>query len=88
MVTKPKFKSDAFAAIHSSARALHKVGAVSKSTLREFNESCLAAPGGIKPKPVIISPNGDIDCGCQGGLGMVRVTPKPGGKAKMVISQK
>ena len=38
--------------------------------------------------PVIISPKGDIDCGCQGGLGMVRVTPKRDGKAKIVVSQK
>ena len=50
MTTKPKFKSDAFAAIHSSALALHKAGAVSKTTLREFDESCLATPGEINPK--------------------------------------
>ena len=52
MATKPKFKSDAFAAIHSSARALHKVGAINKATLREFDESCLAMPGELKPKQI------------------------------------
>ena len=52
MATKPKFKSDAFAAIHSSARALHKVGAISKATLREFDESCLAVPEELKPKQI------------------------------------
>ena len=30
MTTKPKFKSDAFEAIHSSALALRKVGAIDK----------------------------------------------------------
>ena len=52
MTTKPKFKSDAFEAIHSSARALHKVGAISKATLREFDESCLTMPAEIKPKQI------------------------------------
>ena len=44
MTTKRNFKSDAFEAIHTSARALHKVGAISKVTLREFDESCLTMP--------------------------------------------
>jgi hypothetical protein len=26
--------------------------------------------------PIIVAPNGDIDCACNGGLGMVRVSPK------------
>lgn len=52
MTTKRKFKSDAFEAIHASARALHKVGAISKVTLREFDESCLAMPIEIKPKQI------------------------------------
>ena len=52
MTTKRKFKSDAFEAIHASARALHKVGAISKVTLREFDESCLALPAEIKPKQI------------------------------------
>ena len=36
-----KYQSDALAAIHETMEALHKVGAVSKQTLREFDESCL-----------------------------------------------
>ncbi len=52
MTTKRKFKSNAFEAIHASARALHKVGAISKLTLREFDESCLAIPIEIKPKQI------------------------------------
>ena len=52
MTTKRNFRSDAFEAIHASARALHKVGAMSKVTLREFDESCLAMPTEIKPKQI------------------------------------
>jgi len=39
-----KFKSDAFEAIHSSAQALYKVGAIDKTTLPSFDESCLSNP--------------------------------------------
>jgi len=38
-----KFKSDVFESVHGSASALHAVGAISKATMREFDESCLAA---------------------------------------------
>ena len=41
MTTKSKFKSDALKAIHTSASALHKVGAIDKSTMREFDALCL-----------------------------------------------
>ena len=44
MTTRPKIKSDAFEAIHSAARGLHRVGAIDKATMREFDESCLAVP--------------------------------------------
>jgi putative transcriptional regulator len=37
-----KYKSDALAAIHETVEALHEVGAISKKTLREFDEACLA----------------------------------------------
>jgi putative transcriptional regulator len=43
MAQKLRFKSDAFEAIHSSASALFRVGAIDKATMREFDESCLAA---------------------------------------------
>lgn len=35
-------RSDAFAAIHSAAAGLHSVGAISQSTMRDFDEKCLA----------------------------------------------
>jgi putative transcriptional regulator len=53
MTAKPRFKSDAFEAIHSSAAALHKVGAIDKATMRHFDEASLSktptfAPGEIR----------------------------------------
>lgn len=44
MTTKPKFKSDVFAAIHASAAALQKVGAIDQTTMRQFDDTCLAVP--------------------------------------------
>jgi putative transcriptional regulator len=41
MNRKTRFKSDAFEAIHSSASALHKIGAINKETMRDFDDSCL-----------------------------------------------
>lgn len=52
MTTKAKFKSDAFEAIHASASALRKVGAIDKATMRSFDESCLAGPPAFKPEQI------------------------------------
>jgi putative transcriptional regulator len=52
MATKLKYKSDAFEAIHSSARALLKVGAIDKATMREFDESCLTTLSEIAPRKI------------------------------------
>jgi putative transcriptional regulator len=52
MATKRKFKSDAFEAIHSSATALQKVGAIDKTTMRGFDEACLTAPPTLKPEQI------------------------------------
>lgn len=49
MTAKNKFKSDAFEAIHASAAALHKVGAMDQTTMRQFDESCLATPQALEP---------------------------------------
>jgi len=48
MTTKAKYKSDAFEAIHSSASALRKVGAIDKATMRSFDEISLIAPSQTK----------------------------------------
>jgi putative transcriptional regulator len=50
--TERKFKSDAFKAIHASASALAKAGAIDKTTMRSFDESCLAVPASIKPHEI------------------------------------
>jgi len=50
--TRAKFKSDAFEAIHSSASALARVGAIDKTTMRSFDASCLVTPPGIKPHEI------------------------------------
>ena len=40
---KKTYKSDVFAAIHASAKALHKVGAIDKATMRDFDAASLSA---------------------------------------------
>ncbi|MEA2999547.1 MAG: putative transcriptional regulator [Sphingomonadales bacterium] len=52
MTAKPKFRSDAFEAIHASAAALHKVGAIGKATMRHFDEASLAKPPAFTPDEI------------------------------------
>jgi len=52
MTTKHKFKSDAFEAIHASAEALFKIGAIDKATLRTFDEECLTVPPEFQPQEI------------------------------------
>jgi putative transcriptional regulator len=52
MAIKNKFKSDAFEAIYSSATALHKIGAIDKTTMKGFDETCLTAPPALKPEQI------------------------------------
>ncbi len=52
MNAKPKFKSDAFEAIHTSAAAMLKVGAMDKATMRHFDETCLSVPTTIAPAEI------------------------------------
>ena len=52
MPKKPKFKSDAFAAIHSAVQGLYHAEAIDKITLREFDESCLVVPTEIEPQQI------------------------------------
>ena len=44
-----RYRSEAFAAIHETAEAMHRVGGISKVTMREFDESCLESVETIKP---------------------------------------
>ena len=52
MATKRRFKTEPFEAIHSSATALYKVGAIDKTTMRSFDASCLAVPPTLKPQQI------------------------------------
>jgi putative transcriptional regulator len=52
MTAKRKFKSDAFEAIHSSASALRKVGAIDKATMRDFDGACLDVPVSMEPRQI------------------------------------
>jgi putative transcriptional regulator len=52
MQKKPKFKSDAFEAIHSTAQGLFKAGGIDKTTMREFDVSCLSVPPEINPQQI------------------------------------
>ncbi|HTB66667.1 MAG TPA: DNA-binding transcriptional regulator [Steroidobacteraceae bacterium] len=52
MATKRKYKSDAFEAIHSSAAALHRVGAVDKATMKDFDTSCIEEISPIRPAQI------------------------------------
>src|ERR1700678_4122973 len=52
MTTKPKYKGDAYEAIHSSASAMFRVGAIDKATMRSFDASCLSIPAPIKPHQI------------------------------------
>lgn len=52
MTAKRKFKSDAFEAIHSSASAMFKVGAIDKATMRDFDETCLTVTPAIAPAEI------------------------------------
>jgi len=52
MKNKARFKSDAFEAIHSAARGLHRAGATGKATMRQFDESSLTAPSPIAPDKI------------------------------------
>jgi putative transcriptional regulator len=52
MTAKTKYKSDAFEAIHTSAAALQKVGAIDAITMRKFDASCLTVPVSLKPTQI------------------------------------
>jgi putative transcriptional regulator len=52
MTTKRKYKSDAFEAIHSSASAMFRVGAIDKATMRTFDKACLTPPRPIAPAQI------------------------------------
>ena len=50
--SRRRYRSEAFAAIHETAEAMHRVGGISKVTMREFDESCLESVETIKPAQI------------------------------------
>ena len=40
MSRKPKFKSDAFEAVHGAAADMLRTGTIDKTTMRRFDKSC------------------------------------------------
>ena len=38
------YRSDALASVHEMMESLHDIGAVTKQTMREFDETCLHEP--------------------------------------------
>lgn len=52
MSRKPKYKSDAFEAIHSSATGMFRAGTIDKATMRQFDEPCLTVPPPIEPAQI------------------------------------
>ena len=47
-----KYCGDAFAAIHETMEALHKIGAVDKQTMREFDDACLTPVRVLAPDEI------------------------------------
>jgi putative transcriptional regulator len=46
------YRSEAFAAIHETAEALHAHGIIDKTTMKEFDESCLTSVAGMTPEEI------------------------------------
>lgn len=53
MRAKTKFKSDISEALHSSASALRKVGAIDKATMRDFDSRHLIKAPDFKPADIV-----------------------------------
>lgn len=51
-MTKRKFKSDAFEAIHDAVAGMHRAGTIDKATMRDFDATCLTVPPMIEPAQI------------------------------------
>lgn len=52
MSKKQTYKSDVAAAIHETMAGFHEAGAISKSTMREFDERCLTPVRNLAPEEI------------------------------------
>ncbi|NEO36630.1 MAG: DNA-binding transcriptional regulator [Moorea sp. SIOASIH] len=47
-----QYFSEAFAAIHESMEALHQIGAITKQTMDEFDQTCLTPFESLSPQDI------------------------------------
>jgi len=52
MAAEAKYKSEAFKAIHPAASTVHKVGAISKATMRDFDAAAFVEPEPLTPAQI------------------------------------
>lgn len=52
MSERKHYRSEAFAAIHETMDSLHRVGALGKKTMRDFDVACLETVAEIKPEEI------------------------------------
>ena len=52
MTSRQKFKSEIFEAVHSAVAGMYRAGTIDKATMRNFDESCLAAPAVLEPQQI------------------------------------
>ena len=52
MTSTRKYKSETLAAIHDAASDLFEVGAITKTTMREFDAACISAPPPLAPAEI------------------------------------
>lgn len=52
MTTTRKFKSEAFEAVHSAVAGMYRAGTIDKATMRDFDQTCLAATPPIAPAQI------------------------------------
>ena len=51
-MTRRKFKSDAFEAIHDSVSGMYRAATIEKATMRDFDATCLSTPPTIEPAQI------------------------------------
>lgn len=52
MTSKRHYRSEALAAIHETMAALHRIDAITKVTMREFDEACFEPVQELKPAEI------------------------------------
>jgi putative transcriptional regulator len=52
MTSRTKYKSSTLASLHEAATDLHEVGTIGKTTMREFDEACIATPAPMAPEDI------------------------------------